>query len=87
MTIHIGSKTLVAIVAVLALAVGAAAVGLVPAYQLLWLGLVLVCPLMMFFMMRGMHGSQNEAASSSAPHSPPSQLGMKQGHTPEGYSK
>ena len=87
MTIHIGSKALIAVVAVLALAVGAAAVGLISVYQLLWLGLVLVCPLMMFFMMRGMHESRNEAAGSSAPQSPASQLGMKQGNTPEGYPK
>ncbi len=87
MTIHIGSTALVAIVAVLALAIVAAAVGLVPVYQLVWLGLVLVCPLMMSFMMRGMHGGQNEAEGSSALRSPASQLGMKQADTPEGYAK
>ena len=33
----------------------------VPAGTLLTVGLVLVCPLMMFVMMRGMHGDQGHA--------------------------
>jgi DUF2933 family protein len=37
------------------LIVGLAAVG-VPVSNLLFLGVILVCPLMMLFMMRGMHG-------------------------------
>ncbi|MDN3027853.1 DUF2933 domain-containing protein [Streptomyces sp. S.PB5] len=35
--------------------VGALIIG-VPLETLIWLGLVAACPLMMFFMMRGMHG-------------------------------
>jgi hypothetical protein len=65
MTIHIGSKALVAVGAVLVFAIIAAAAGLVPINQLAWLGLVLVCPLMMFLMMRGMHGDRNEGGRPS----------------------
>jgi hypothetical protein len=36
--------------------IGALALGL-PVSTLLFLGLVLLCPLMMLFMMRGMHGT------------------------------
>lgn len=60
MTIHIGSKALLVLAAVALLGVAAAAGGLIPLSQLLWLGLVLICPLMMFFMMRGMHGTHED---------------------------
>ncbi len=43
-----------AIVVVGALAVGA------PLQSLMWLALVAACPLMMFFMMRGMHGGHDD---------------------------
>ena len=39
--------------------IGALALG-VPMNTLLVLGLVLVCPLMMLFMMRGMHGTNEQ---------------------------
>ncbi|WP_063728839.1 DUF2933 domain-containing protein [Streptomyces sp. RTd22] len=39
--------------------VGAVALG-VPVQTLVLLGVVLACPLMMFFMMRGMHSGQNQ---------------------------
>jgi hypothetical protein len=47
----------------------------VPVQSLAVLGLVLVCPLMMFFMMRGMHGaspeeSRREEDQSDRPHEP-----------------
>jgi Protein of unknown function (DUF2933) len=65
MTIHIGSKALLVLAAVALLGVAAAASGLIPLSQLLWLGLVLICPLMMFFMMRGMHGSHEDHEQSA----------------------
>lgn len=65
MTIHIGSKALLVLAAVALLGVAAAASGLIPLSQLLWLGLVLICPLMMFFMMRGMHGSHQDHEQSA----------------------
>ena len=42
--------------------VGAVWAGL-PVGTLAFLGLILVCPLMMFLMMRGMHGGQNSQGS------------------------
>ncbi|QLH25298.1 DUF2933 domain-containing protein [Streptomyces sp. Rer75] len=42
--------------------VGALALGL-PVQTLILLGVVLACPLMMFFMMRGVHGGQQHDAS------------------------
>jgi hypothetical protein len=42
------------------LVVGLVAVG-VPAYTLLFAGLALACPLMMMFMMRGMHSGHDHA--------------------------
>ena len=65
MTIHIGRNALVAIAATVLLGVGAAVAGLVPAGQLLWLGLVLVCPIAMLLMMRGM--GHEEPHKLSAP--------------------
>jgi hypothetical protein len=53
-------------VAVAILVVGLVWAG-VPAGTLLIAGLVLACPLMMFIMMRGMHGQQSGGADQSAP--------------------
>ncbi|MFD0374972.1 DUF2933 domain-containing protein [Streptomyces sp. NPDC127112] len=44
--------------------VGALALG-VPLGTLAWLALVAACPLMMFFMMRGMHDSQGHDGHDS----------------------
>ncbi len=53
-------------VAGVALAMMLILTGLIPIYQLVWLGLVLVCPLMMFLMMRGMYGDRSGGGHSSA---------------------
>ncbi len=53
MTIHIGSNALIAAGAVVLLATAAIAAGWIPFSQALWFGLVLICPLLMFFTMRG----------------------------------
>ena len=60
MTVHIGSNALIGAGVVVLLGVGAVAAGWIPLSQLLWFGLVLICPLLMFFMMRGgmQHGGQ-----------------------------
>ncbi|TQK49977.1 DUF2933 family protein [Streptomyces sp. SLBN-118] len=50
-----------AIVVVSALALG------VPVGTLVLLGVVMVCPLMMFFMMRGMHGGHRGSGQDSDP--------------------
>ena len=62
MTVHIGSNALIAAGVVVLLGVVAVAAGWIPLSQLLWLGLVLICPLLMFFMMRGgmQHGRELE---------------------------
>ncbi len=60
MTIHIGAKALVVIAVVLALAAIGVATGVIPFAQLLWTGLVLICPLLMLFMMRDMQGDRHE---------------------------
>lgn len=44
--------------------VGALWLGM-PASTLLFLGAVLICPLMMIFMMHGMHGGSHDADASS----------------------
>ena len=51
--------------------VGALWLGL-PVYTLAFLGLILVCPLMMFFMMRGMHGGEghDQHAAGQPQHDP-----------------
>ena len=54
-------------VAVAIAVVGALWLG-VPVGTLALLGLVLVCPLMMFFMMRGMHGSDQHDAHGADLH-------------------
>jgi hypothetical protein len=59
MTMHIGSKALLIIGMVLALALVAVVAGVIPLSQVFWLGLVVICPLMMFFMMRDMHGGRD----------------------------
>ncbi len=59
MTIHIGSKALLIAGVVVALALVAVVAGLIPVSQVFWLGLVVICPLMMFFMMRNMHGGRD----------------------------
>ncbi len=59
MTMHIGSKALLIIGIVLALALVAVVAGVIPLSQVFWLGLVVICPLMMFFMMRDMHGGRD----------------------------
>ncbi len=53
MTVHIGSNALVAAGMVVLLGIAAVAAGWIASSQLLWFGLVLICPLLMFFMMRG----------------------------------
>jgi len=45
------------------LVVGALAFGL-PLANLLWVGVILACPLMMFFMMRGMGGGSGSGHDS-----------------------
>jgi hypothetical protein len=52
--------------AVAIIIVGALAFGL-PLANLLWVGVVLACPLMMFFMMRGMGGGGSGSGRGS-PH-------------------
>ena len=49
------------------LIVGLAAFG-VPVSNLLFLGVILVCPLMMLFMMRGMHGGDSHEHGAQQPH-------------------
>jgi hypothetical protein len=49
--------------AVAIIVVGALAFGL-PLASLLWVGVVLACPLMMFFMMRGMGGGSGSGHDS-----------------------
>jgi hypothetical protein len=58
MTIHIGSKALLIVGALVTLALVAVVAGVIPVSQMFWLGLVVICPLMMFFMMRGMHNAE-----------------------------
>ncbi len=55
-------------VALAIVAVGALWAGL-PVGTLALLGLVLVCPLMMFFMMRGMHGGDGHDQHGAPPAS------------------
>ena len=43
----------------------------VPAQTLLFAGLVLACPLMMMFMMGGMHGSPGATHAKTEDHDPP----------------
>jgi Protein of unknown function (DUF2933) len=59
MTIHIGSKGLLIVGVVVALALVAVVAGVIPVSQVFWLGLIVICPLMMFFMMRDMHGGRD----------------------------
>jgi hypothetical protein len=59
MTIHIGSKALLIVGVVVTLALVAVVAGVIPLSQAFWLGLVVVCPLMMLAMMRGMHGGRD----------------------------
>lgn len=64
---HLGLRGLCVLGAAV-LAVGALALG-VPASSLWTLALVAVCPLMMIFMMRGMHGeSSNDTAQLKNEH-------------------
>ena len=58
------------------LIVGLAAFG-VPVSNLLFLGVILICPLMMLFMMRGMHGGggDNTKDSNSHEHDDDSRIG------------
>jgi cobalamin synthase len=51
-------------VALAILVVGLLWAGL-PVTSLVWFGLVLACPLMMFFMMRGMHGAHSQQHPAS----------------------
>ncbi len=62
MTIHVGSKALLIVGAVVVLALVAVVAGVIPLSQVFWLGLVVICPLMMFFMMRDMHGGRDGRA-------------------------
>ena len=52
MSIRIGSPTLIAAGALLLVAAASVAAGLIAPSQVVWLGLLLICPLAMFFMMR-----------------------------------
>ena len=54
MTLHIGPRLLWAAGPVALIAALAVMAGLVSISQVLWLGVIVICPLMMFFMMRGM---------------------------------
>ena len=62
MTIHIGPKALVIAGVVVGLGLLGVLAGLIPFAQLFWIGLVLICPILMFFMMRDMHGGRDEHA-------------------------
>jgi hypothetical protein len=53
-------------VALAILVVGLLWAGL-PVTSLVWFGLVLACPLMMFFMMRGMHGADSQQQHPASP--------------------
>src|SRR4030067_315529 len=64
----------------LILAVSAFGLSLGPLQALLPFALVLLCPLMMFFMMRGMghdHGAEHSHHPSAAPLEPAAPLGAK----------
>ena len=54
MTIHIGSKKLLVLCVLLLLAAASMAAGFIALSQLVWLGLLMIFPLAMLFMMRGM---------------------------------
>lgn len=56
MTIHVGSQALLVLGGVALLGVAAVVAGLISLSQLALLGLVLICPLMMFAMMQPKHG-------------------------------
>ena len=60
MTIHIGSKALLVVGIVLGLALIGVVAGVIPFAQVFWIGLLLICPLLMFVMMRDMHGGRDE---------------------------
>lgn len=56
MTIHVSKNTIV-VIAIVALGAGTLALKVgVPLGNMLWIALVLACPLMMMFMMGGGHG-------------------------------
>jgi Protein of unknown function (DUF2933) len=67
MTIHIGSKTLLAVGALLLVAAASVAAGLIALSQVVWLGLLVICPLAMFFMMQGIHGGHGDQEHRPVP--------------------
>ncbi len=67
MTIHIGSRKLLAVGAILLLAAASLAAGLIALSQVVWLGLLLICPLAMLFMMRGMQEGHGDQERRSVP--------------------
>jgi hypothetical protein len=70
-------------VALAILIVGLVAVG-VPASTLLIASLILVCPLMMFVMMRGMHGGEGHSGHGEHHSAPqPPEHGTSHDHTGE----
>ena len=60
MTIHIDRNMLVVVGLVAACAIALAMLFSVPLGSILWIGLILACPLMMLFMMHG-HGDAGHA--------------------------
>lgn len=56
MTIHIGSKPMLLVGIALVLEFLGIVSGVIPSSQVFLLGLIVICSLMMFLMMRGMNG-------------------------------
>lgn len=60
MTIHIGPQALMVVGIVLGLALIGVMAGVIPFSLVFFFALVLICPLLMFVMMRDMHGGRDE---------------------------